>query len=176
MASSKIHLFKKLAIAAGSPNNYYLNPLENLWKIASNWSAVEHEDVINLTFHMGAFGDPIYLSVKQSKFININVGIDAYKMPDGYADKNGMRNFSIELNANFLKLGIKGDYTKGPESIARMYISKLNAEEIKNNAQRMHVSKLTPEEIKNNTTTRMNVSKPKAEGNKKFYVETFNIL
>ncbi|KAI3947733.1 hypothetical protein MKX01_034398, partial [Papaver californicum] len=99
---------------------------------------------------------------------------DSYKKPAGYADKNGMKNFSIEMNPNFLKLGIKCDDIKGWEGILRMCISKLNAEEIKSYADRMHISKLTPEEIKNNTAG-MNVSKPKAEEKSKYYTATINV-
>ncbi|KAI3836933.1 hypothetical protein MKW98_005266, partial [Papaver atlanticum] len=156
-------------IAAGSPNNYYLNPSENLWKIASKWSVVEYQDVIVLTIYMrGLAPDGVYISV-EGKFININIGQDGYKMPAGYADKIGMKNFTVELNPNFLQLGVTCDYTKASEGISRWYIFKLNAEDIKNNVERMHVLKLTPEEIKN-YAERMNDSEPKAEENKNFYL------
>ncbi|KAI3836924.1 hypothetical protein MKW98_005257, partial [Papaver atlanticum] len=70
--ASKIHLFKKSAIEAGTPEKYYLNPSENLWKMTSAWNVVEHKDILTLNIHMTGFGNFVATSV-EGKFINVEV-------------------------------------------------------------------------------------------------------
>ncbi|KAI3997304.1 hypothetical protein MKX01_009148 [Papaver californicum] len=131
MASSKIHLFKKSAIEAGTPEKYYLNPSENLFKIVSEWNVVEHENLLILTIVMDGFGDEV-MTRMDGKFINIEVTRENKEKAARFDHKDGMKNFSIEMNPNFLKLGVTLDRTiKISLGIQRMFITKIKADEEK---------------------------------------------
>ncbi|MCL7040938.1 hypothetical protein MKW94_007822 [Papaver nudicaule] len=121
--ANKIHIFKKSAIEAGTPELYYLNPSENLMKMASGWSVVEHEDFLSLTIHVEAFGQCISISPK-GKFIGIQVQTE--NMENVASDKNG----SFEMNPNFLNLRVMGtDPTlRLSEGTFRLFLFKLKAE------------------------------------------------
>ncbi|KAI3833573.1 hypothetical protein MKX03_004470, partial [Papaver bracteatum] len=121
-------------IEAGTPELYYLNPSDNLWKVTSMWRVVEHEDTINLSVDMDAFGDLVTILI-QGNFININVGKEDKEKAARFDHKDAMKEFSIEMNPNFVQLGVKGDDFEASKRVARMYIFKLNAEEIKNYAE-----------------------------------------
>ncbi|RZC78284.1 hypothetical protein C5167_002509 [Papaver somniferum] len=159
-ASPKIHLFKKSAIEAGTPELYYLNPSENLWKITSMWRVVEHEDLLFLTLDLKAIGDLVSVHM-DGKFINIEVKKE--NKENGAArfhHKDGMKKFSIEMNPHFLHLGIKVDDIKGWEGIARNYISKLTPIEIKRYAETKNDPKPKSEEkSKGPYTVTINVSR-----------------
>ncbi|RZC78287.1 hypothetical protein C5167_002508 [Papaver somniferum] len=66
-SSSKIHLFKKSAIKAGTPENYYLDPSDNLMKITSVWRVFEHEDVLELSVDCLSIGDLVLLGPQPEK-------------------------------------------------------------------------------------------------------------
>ncbi|RZC62474.1 hypothetical protein C5167_024227 [Papaver somniferum] len=55
--ASKIHIFRQLAMKAGTPGKYYINPSPKLMSGASQWRVVEHEDGIETIFNKGAFDD-----------------------------------------------------------------------------------------------------------------------
>ncbi|MCL7021978.1 hypothetical protein MKW94_000581 [Papaver nudicaule] len=114
--ASKIHLFKKSAIEAGTPEKYYLNPSENLMKIAASaWRVVEHEDFLTLTIDSDGFGGFVTVSF-EGKFINIEVD-----------HKDGKKKFSIEMNPKLLNSTVEIDPAalKPSEGTSRLIISKL---------------------------------------------------
>ncbi|RZC78286.1 hypothetical protein C5167_002514 [Papaver somniferum] len=61
-SSSKIHLFKK---TDGTPGDYYLDPSDNLMKIASDWSVVEHEDHLVLSISLLSIGDLVAVAPQE---------------------------------------------------------------------------------------------------------------
>ncbi|RZC78281.1 hypothetical protein C5167_002547 [Papaver somniferum] len=123
--ASKIHLFKKSAIEAGTPEKYYLNPSDNLWKVASEWNVVEHEDFLSLTIHSFGLGDSI-ITMFDGKFINMEVQKENKEKAARFEHKDGMKNFSIEMNPKFLNLKVTLDPTLRPsQGIKRIFISKL---------------------------------------------------
>ncbi|RZC78285.1 hypothetical protein C5167_002513 [Papaver somniferum] len=145
MASQKIHLFKKSAIEDGTPELYYLNPSDNLWKIASEWRVVEYEDILVLTMHMIGIGDLVSV-LMDGKFMNIEVEKENKEKAARFQHKDGMKNFCIEMNPHFLKLGITLDPTV----------------QLSQGTSRTFITKLTPEEIKKYAETK-NDPKPKAD-------------
>ncbi|XP_026382715.1 uncharacterized protein LOC113277977 [Papaver somniferum] len=46
--ASKIHIFRKSAMEAGTPEKYYINPSEKLMSMVPDWRVVEHENAIEL--------------------------------------------------------------------------------------------------------------------------------
>ncbi|RZC78291.1 hypothetical protein C5167_002499 [Papaver somniferum] len=111
-SSSKIHLLKKIAIEAGTPEDYYLNPSDNLWKMVSEWNVVEHEDVLVLSADLLGFGDLVYVDI-QDGFINIDVETENKETGAArFNHKYGMKKFIIEImNPKFLNLKVKDDRT-----------------------------------------------------------------
>ncbi|KAI3920301.1 hypothetical protein MKW92_007233, partial [Papaver armeniacum] len=99
-------------IEYGTPELYYLNPSDNLWKITSMWKVVEHEDLLVLTMDLKAIGDLVWTKV-DGKFINIEVEEENKETGAGrFEHKDGMKNFSIEMNPHFLHIDIVGDDMK----------------------------------------------------------------
>ncbi|KAI3833563.1 hypothetical protein MKX03_004460 [Papaver bracteatum] len=128
-SSSKIHIFRKSAIEAGTPEKYYLNPSENLWKITSAWDVVELEDVLVLTMDSFGIGD-LVMTMMDGKFINTKVLRENKEIAARFDDKEGMKKFSIEMNPNFLELAVKLDPTLSlSQGVKRMFISKIKAAE-----------------------------------------------
>ncbi|KAI3836922.1 hypothetical protein MKW98_005255 [Papaver atlanticum] len=118
-------------IEAGSPEDYYLNPSDNLWKMVSEWNVVEHEDFLVLTIHNYGLGDGVCTRF-EGKFINIEVFAENKEKAARFEHKDGMKNFSIEMNPNFLHLGVTLDRRlKLSQGIQRLFISKLEDEEMK---------------------------------------------
>ncbi|KAI3944834.1 hypothetical protein MKW92_002201, partial [Papaver armeniacum] len=112
-------------IEAGTPEKYYLNPSDNLWKVASEWNVVEHKDFLSLTIHSFGLGDSI-ITMFDGKFINIEVQKENKEKAARFEHKDGMKNFSIEMNPKFLHLGVTLDPTLRPsQGIKRIFISKL---------------------------------------------------
>ncbi|MCL7038628.1 hypothetical protein MKW94_001262 [Papaver nudicaule] len=129
MASKNHHIFKKSAIEAGTPELYYLNPSENLMKMASEWSVVDQEDRLALTVHLFGFGDDNRIRV-DGKFIKLEVVTENKEKAARFADdKNDMKNFSFEMNTNYLDhLHVTDDRSlKVSEGTIRLYLSKLKA-------------------------------------------------
>ncbi|MCL7035795.1 hypothetical protein MKW94_018931 [Papaver nudicaule] len=123
--ASKIHLFKKAAIEAGTPENYYLNPSDNLMKIASEWRAIEYEYFLTLTIHTDGFGDLVCVRFGE-KSIDIEVKEENKEKAARFEHGDGMKNFSFEMNPNFLNLKAELDPTiKITEGTSRLIISKL---------------------------------------------------
>ncbi|XP_026412892.1 uncharacterized protein LOC113308643 [Papaver somniferum] len=102
-SSSKIHLFKKSAIEAGTSEDYYLNPSDNLMKMVSEWRVIEHEDVLVVTINMYGFGNGLLIEVKE-KFINFEITQENKEKAARFEHKDGMKKFSIEMNPKFLNL------------------------------------------------------------------------
>ncbi|MCL7039911.1 hypothetical protein MKW94_016737 [Papaver nudicaule] len=109
MASSKIHLFRKSAMEAGTPGRYYINPSEKLISKAPHWSAVEHEDCIEVRSNRAAFKD-IIIFVKT--YNNQAIG-DSDNKDD---------NYNFILNTDFLDVKeVKDEFKDG---ITKLYIPK----------------------------------------------------
>ncbi|RZC78292.1 hypothetical protein C5167_002498 [Papaver somniferum] len=109
-SSPKIHLFKKSAIEAGTPEDYYLDPSDNLMKIAFMWSVVEHEDDLVLSINMVLIGDLVFIEVDGEKnIINIEVDVENKRKAARFHHEDGMKNFSIVMNPKFLKLDLNSD-------------------------------------------------------------------
>ncbi|MCL7046098.1 hypothetical protein MKW94_029569 [Papaver nudicaule] len=107
MASCRVHLFKKYAVAAGTPRDYYINPSEMLMSRASEWSAVEHEDCIELAFPKG-------FSVLARGYIDTYI----------YDSENKMDFLDYIMNTDFLtQKGVKAEMRDG---VFRTYYPKIN--------------------------------------------------
>ncbi|KAI3894466.1 hypothetical protein MKX03_013797 [Papaver bracteatum] len=107
-SSSKIHLYKKSAIEAGTPEDYYLDPSDNLMEIASMWSVVEHEDVLVLSINTVLIGDLVFIKAGEN-IITITVDVENKKKAGRFHHEDGMKKFFIEMNPKFLKLDMKSD-------------------------------------------------------------------
>ncbi|RZC68952.1 hypothetical protein C5167_034434 [Papaver somniferum] len=118
MASRKIHLFRKSAVKAGTPGDYYINPSEKLMTKTPDWSAVEHEDYIETTFNMAAFKGPGEF-VCFRKYNNQAVGDSVNKAED----------CSYILNSDFIDFnGMDGEVKDG---LHKMYFPKIKVEDNK---------------------------------------------
>ncbi|KAI3833568.1 hypothetical protein MKX03_004465, partial [Papaver bracteatum] len=116
-------------LEAGTPELYYLNLSDNLWKITSMWRVVENEERLVLTIDYDALGD-LVMTRFDGKFINIEVEEENKEKAARFEHKYGMKKFIIEMNPNFLELGITSDPTIRPSSgIHRMFITKLKLKE-----------------------------------------------
>ncbi|KAI3833571.1 hypothetical protein MKX03_004468, partial [Papaver bracteatum] len=147
-------------IEAGTPELYYLNPSDNLWKTTSMWRVVEHEDHLFMTLDLKAIGDLVSVHMNGT-FINIEVKKEDKENSTARFDhKDGMKKFFIEMNPHFLYLGIKGDDIKGWEGISRLYISKLTPIEIKKYVETKNDPKPKAEEkIKGPCTITIDISR-----------------
>ncbi|KAI3833575.1 hypothetical protein MKX03_004472 [Papaver bracteatum] len=133
MASSSptIHLFKKSATEAGTPEDFYLDPSDNLMKITSMWSVVEQEDVLVLSINTALIGDLVFIMAKEN-IITITVDVENKKKAARFHHQDGMKKFFIEMNPKFLKLDMKSD--PAPYSVSadhggttNMFITKLKS-------------------------------------------------
>ncbi|KAI3833570.1 hypothetical protein MKX03_004467, partial [Papaver bracteatum] len=122
-------------IEAGTPEDYYLNPTDNLWKVASMWKVDEQEDVLVLTIDMRSFGDVVIIHLR-GKLICIEVRKENKEKAARFDHEDGMKFFDIEMNPNFLKLVPRVDDNTIRSAFSRQCISKLTPEEIKNYAER----------------------------------------
>ncbi|KAI3884815.1 hypothetical protein MKW92_024729, partial [Papaver armeniacum] len=137
-------------IEAGTPEKYYLNPSENLWKMTSAWNVVEHKDILTLNIHMTGFGNFVVTTI-EGKFINIEVQKQNKEISAARCPHEILKKYSFEMNPSFLSLSVRDDPTlRLSEGTFRLFLSKLKPEEMKNYTGKIHVSKLTPEELKNN--------------------------
>ncbi|KAI3917276.1 hypothetical protein MKX01_000053 [Papaver californicum] len=116
--SSKIHIFRKSAMEAGTPGKYYINPSEKLMSLASEWKVVEHEDAIETIFNKATFED-LHLRVKRYK--NQAYG-DCENMDDDY---------SFIVNTDYLNIKEMNGEVKGGVTV--FYIPKIKVEENKKN-------------------------------------------
>ncbi|MCL7040484.1 hypothetical protein MKW94_004062 [Papaver nudicaule] len=116
MASKKIHLFRQLAVEAGSPGDYYINPSEKLMSRTSEWSAVEHEDCIEITFNKDGFKDT-------------NVYLRGYINKTIFDCENKMDEFNLIVNTDLLDhKGVKMEVKDG---VQKWYIPKFRGDENK---------------------------------------------
>ncbi|MCL7021505.1 hypothetical protein MKW94_015052 [Papaver nudicaule] len=124
--ANKIHIFKKSAIEAGTPENYYLNPSDNLMKIASEWRVIEHEDFLTLTINHHGFGNLIFITFPENSF-NIEVKVENKETGAARFDhQDGMKKFSIEMNPKFLESRIQRDESvRLAAPTQRFFITKL---------------------------------------------------
>ncbi|KAI3855629.1 hypothetical protein MKW92_007540, partial [Papaver armeniacum] len=117
-------------IEAGTPEDYYLDPSDNLMKITSDWSVVEHEDVLELTFNMFGIGERVFVVAKQHI---IYIVVDVEDKETGAArfeHKDGMKNFSIEMNPKFLNFRIKNESWKmSKNGIGKLFVNKFKLKE-----------------------------------------------
>ncbi|RZC90785.1 hypothetical protein C5167_028618 [Papaver somniferum] len=139
-SSSKIHLFKKSAIKAGTPEDYYLDPSDNLMKITSAWRVVEHEDVLEFSVDCLSIGDLVLLGTQPEKNeIQIVVALENMERAARFYHKDGMKNFSIKMNLKFLNVYGKvddGTNSVRSESTTRLFIKKLKLKK-ESSAERM---------------------------------------
>ncbi|KAI3944833.1 hypothetical protein MKW92_002200, partial [Papaver armeniacum] len=118
-------------IEAGTPEDYYLDPSDNLMKIAFMWSVVEQEDVLVLSINTALIGDLVFIRAKEN-IVNIQVDVENKKKAARFHHQDGMKNFSIEMNPKFLKLDMKSD--PAPYSVSadhggstNLFITKLKS-------------------------------------------------
>ncbi|MCL7024725.1 hypothetical protein MKW94_022520 [Papaver nudicaule] len=116
MASKKIHLFRQSAVEAGTPGRYYLNPSEKLMNKAPDWTAVEHEDRIEMRTNRAAFKD---IPIAGQVYCNQAYG-DCENKDDYY---------SYVMNTDFLD--VKGIFAETKDGVTKTYISKIRIEEDK---------------------------------------------
>ncbi|MCL7024724.1 hypothetical protein MKW94_022519 [Papaver nudicaule] len=115
--ASKIHLFRKSAMEAGTPGKYYINPSEKLMSKAPDWTAVEHEDYIETRTNRAAFNKDIIVFMKRY----CNQAVDDCENKDD--------EFSYILNMDFLNvMEMKAEMKDG---ITKLYYPKIKGEENK---------------------------------------------
>ncbi|MCL7030150.1 hypothetical protein MKW94_021312 [Papaver nudicaule] len=113
MATKKIHLFRQSAAEAGTPKDYYINPSEKLMSRASERSAVEHEDCIEVILNRKALGD--------------NIVIKRYDNQAVIDRENKINQFCYIFNTVFLDTnGMKSEFK---DDIAKIYHMKIKVEE-----------------------------------------------
>ncbi|RZC90786.1 hypothetical protein C5167_028617 [Papaver somniferum] len=132
-SSPKIHLFKKSAIGAGTPENYYLDPSDNLMKIRSAWSVVEHKDFFVLSVDLFAIGDLVLFGPEAEEYeFQIAVVLENKIKAARFKHKDGMKVFRIKMNPKFIKkINVEDDATyrvlpEDPSKMVRVMIFKRN--------------------------------------------------
>ncbi|KAI3892804.1 hypothetical protein MKX03_000908, partial [Papaver bracteatum] len=114
-------------IAAGTPEDYYLDPSENLWKISYSWEVVELQDHIVLSVNLLSIGDRVLVAPHEDDVIRIAVLKENKEKAARFDHIQGMKYFTIKINKKFLKIDDKDDatYKRIPDATAVLFMKKL---------------------------------------------------
>ncbi|KAI3855630.1 hypothetical protein MKW92_007541, partial [Papaver armeniacum] len=110
-------------IEDGTPEDYYLDPSDNLMKITSAWSVVEHEDHLVLSISTLSIGDLVMVAPDED-VIHIAVIKENKEKAARFHHKDGMNMFSIKMNPKFLKY-VKDSFKGLPDATVVLFIKKL---------------------------------------------------
>ncbi|RZC53616.1 hypothetical protein C5167_012476 [Papaver somniferum] len=81
-----------IAIEAETPEDYYLNPSDNLMKVTSMWSVVEHADVLEVSINTVFIGDLVFIMPNgEENIINILVDVENKKKDARFHHQDGMK-------------------------------------------------------------------------------------
>ncbi|KAI3833567.1 hypothetical protein MKX03_004464, partial [Papaver bracteatum] len=112
-------------IEDGTPEDYYLDPSDNLMKITSAWRVVEHEDYLVLSISLHSIGDLVAVAPEKD-VIHIAVLKENKEKAAHFRHKDGMNKFTIKMNPEFLKYVKDDDSYRGlPDATVLLFIKKL---------------------------------------------------